>query len=338
MRRLNVIGLETRLGYRTVELIEGDITNLERRADVLVLSAFAGGYVPTPGSVMGSLWKRHRISLVELAQRPAIDLRESLCIWLSQVIPTGPASRLMCVELIGTGERLGELMDNVFACLLLAEAKGIPTGMVAMPLLGTGLQNIDPNEITGLLIPKAKKYLERSYGTSEIQFVEIEENKAALISDAMDKQLGRAKVTLPQEQLVGALRADVRHLLIQSQSLFSGSAIRLYNDWIRLLDEPMVRSADFGVAARKLVELLLSDLEVPQQPLYKRIRALEERSTVAPWICGYMHVIRHLGNESAHEVTAGERRPSVVAPSDLTAGLFCVRRLLEFRLNEGTGG
>ncbi|WP_161794818.1 DUF4145 domain-containing protein [Desulfonatronum thioautotrophicum] len=77
------------------------------------------------------------------------------------------------------------------------------------------------------------------------------------------------------------------------------------------------------------MELITKKLGANSGQLATRIRDLETKGIVAPWLCGYMHVLRHLGNEAAHENVHGASRvPSVVAPADLIAGLFCVQRQL----------
>lgn len=335
MNRLNVIGLDTPHGYRTVELLQGDIAQLDFQADILVVSAFRGDYSPLHGTVLGALKVAHGMDVKALSGRPEYDLRTPLCIWISTGLDAGPAHRLMCVEMIGTGLPTADVLVNVFAGLALADAKGIPIRLVAMPLIGTGNQRMDPKEIASLLVPRAESYLQRSYGAESLYFVELDADRAQLIADAMDAFLGRSRVVLPQEQLVGYLREDIRNFFLRAKTRFSSRSDHLYNEWIQLLQAPAVRSSEFGVASRKLVEFILADLDVPDQPLYKRIRALEERGDVAPWVCGYMHLLRHFGNESAHENQRGSgRRPPVIAPPDLTAGLFCVERLLEFWLNE----
>jgi hypothetical protein len=101
-------------------------------------------------------------------------------------------------------------------------------------------------------------------------------------------------------------------------------------DWLRLLSQDEIRSVEFGVAARKLVEFVVTSLGVTKGALAQRIRELETLGRVAPWLCAYMHVLRQLGNEAAHESGAGSGRiPAVLSPADLTAGLFCVQRLLD---------
>lgn len=339
MQQLNVVGLETRFGFRTIELFRGDITDLDPRADVLVVSAFAGGYSPNTGSVFGALHSRHAIDARSLSEDPALDLRNALGIWLTRVLPTGPAKRILCVHLVGGEIELGEALDNVFAALHLFAAKGVPTELVVLPMLGAGHQKLKPDVIAREIVPRAQRYLESAIATTVLRFVEIDSEKARLLSDALDDTLGRLRVTLPQETLTAALLADVRSKLTAANSLFSNQGRALRLEWIRLLQQEQIRSVEFGVLARKLVELILTKRGVAQQNLYRRIHAYEETRTVAPWICGYMHVLRHLGNESAHEnSTQLKRIPSSVGPLDLAAGLYCVERLLDFWIaSEPTG-
>ena len=46
MERVNVIGVETLYGLRTLELFIGDVTTVP--CDILAVSAFKGGYSPIP--------------------------------------------------------------------------------------------------------------------------------------------------------------------------------------------------------------------------------------------------------------------------------------------------
>lgn len=339
MQQLNVVGFETRFGFRTIELYHGDITALSPRADVLVVSAFAGGYTPNVGSVFGGLFEKHAIDAQQLSRTPELDLRAPLGVWLSRPLSVGPATRLLCVHLRGGDIAPLEALDNVFASIMLFAAKGVPTSVVALPLLGAGHQQLNPDTLVGELVSRARTFLERALATDSLRFVEIDLQKAKLIADSMDRVLGRLRVTVPQATLTAALLEDVRNKLALASTLFVDGATELRLDWIRLLQQEQIRTIDFGVQARKLVELILTRLDVDQQPLYKRIHALEQRNSVAPWICGYMHVLRHLGNESAHQSIAGATRiPSAVGPSDLTAGLYCVERLLEFWLSSQAHG
>lgn len=106
------------MGYRTVELLEGDITALEDKVDMLVVSAFAGDYEPVPGTVLWSLKSKYWIDLKSLIKNASLDLRSSLSLWISDEISSGPCNRLMCVEILGTDFDLADIFNNVFAALI----------------------------------------------------------------------------------------------------------------------------------------------------------------------------------------------------------------------------
>lgn len=330
MSQINIVGVDTHHGFRTLELHEGDITSLDFHVDVLVFSAFAGSYIPSPGTVIQALLRRHRVDVEAESAVPALDVRTALGLWVSRPLePEVPIGRLMCVEFHGSGLELDEILDNVFAGLTVLDAKGIPVSTVALPLLGTGLQFLPPEQIARELVPRARTHLQRSTTTSRIVFVEIDPSKAKLVSDGIDKALGRERVTLPQQHLVAALRQDIQHRIQHSAGLFRGGE-HVREEWLRLLSQSEIRSIEFGIAARKLVEFCTAYMGVKKGPLAVRIREMETQGRVAPWLCAYMHVLRQLGNEAAHENASGASRiPAIVAPADLTAGLFCVQRLLE---------
>ena len=325
-----MIGVETRHGFKTLELHEADLAGLDFRVDVLVLSAFAGDYLPTPGSVVHALETRFDLVIGAEASAPWLDMRSALGVWVSRELSTSDRiARLLGVELLGTRMEFKESLENLFAALALIEAKGVSVDTVALPLLGTGAQMFDAGQVVRELVPRARGYLERSASTTRLAFVEIDPTKAGLVSDGLDAALGRERVTLPQEQVVAALRQDI-HNQIQTLNQLFATAEHTRSEWLGLLSEPTIRSVEFGIAARKLVELFVGLMGAREGPLANRIRALETKGVLAPWLCAYMHVLRQLGNEAAHENVSGSKRvPRVLSAADLVAGLVCVRRLLD---------
>lgn len=329
MSQINIVGVETRHGFKTLELHEGDIARIPFDVDVLVLSAFAGSYIPSPGTVIQSLLHRHGIDVEAEAEDPALDLRTALGVWISRELTRDvPIRRLMCVELYGSSLELQETLDNVFGGLLLMEAKGIDVTTVALPLLGSGLQMLPAEQVASELIPRARAYLSRSSSTKRLMFVEIDPIKAKVVSDGIDAALGRKRVNLPHAELVSALRQEIQDTMHENPALFTdGEHVRLA--WLSLLNQPEVRSVEFGIAARKLVEYYVGQMGATKGHLAARIRQLETQGRIAPWVCAYMHVLRQLGNEAAHENVGVGRVPPIIAPADLTVGLFCTQRLLD---------
>ena len=331
MQRLNVVGLHTRNGFRTCELYQGDIVALDRNVDVLVVSAFAGRYKKTPGSVIGSLWTQCHIDVATLAQEPALDFRNSLGVWCSQTIVGQPFSIIVCADIRGSVPTVAEILENVFVTLTILEIKHTPIRRVALPVLGAGYQQLPTETVAHELIHASRRYLERSTTAESVLFVEINPTRAAELANAMDATLGRESALLAPTQLLESVRADLVSALEEASSLFEPDATTLRDDWQRLLRSPAVRTSELGFLGRRLVELLVNRLggETSGQ-LHQRIRSLEAQGHIAPWICGYMHVLRHLGNEAVHEQASKKRVPPFVDQSDLSLSLLCVERLLRF--------
>jgi hypothetical protein len=332
MRELNVVGIEASAGFCVFHLLEGDITGLQEPVDVLIASAFVGSYAPTPGTVFAALREKHGVDVRELARDAEYDFRRSLGVWVSKQQAGGVFSRLLCVELIGAAQPISEILNNAFAALTLLEAKGEEIGRVAMPVLGAGSQGLDSDQMISLLLTQSKRYAERSRSLREVLFVEVDSARATALASAMDDVLGRRRVLLPKSELLSAMRKETMAALDQLQLRYPRQHDDLFAAWRALLEQEDIRSVELGIQSRKLVETLVAML-LPgraRDRLVDRIRAIENAGQVAPWICGYMNVLRHFGNESAHEKPPSERQPPSVEEGDLALTLLCVERLLEY--------
>lgn len=329
----NVLGIETRFGYRTFRLIEGDITALNSTVDAVVTAAVVGGYAPIKGTVFGAMKTNLGIDVSRLSEDPALDLRDALGVWVSKELAGQPFARLVCCELVGSKLPLEEVLQNVFVALLMMEAKSIPVRSVAMPVMGTGTQRLQADQVIQLLLRLGREFAERSRTLDTLTFVEINPQRAADLAMAMDQQLGRVRVALPRDQVVAAVRSDISNKLIHANQLFLPDATQLRDEWQRLLESAEIRSVEVGVLSRRLVELFVRRYGAPvAESLPNRIRALE-KAGVAPWICGYLQVLRHFGNEAAHEGQAEARQPPAVEQPDLALCLFCVERVLGFAVS-----
>ncbi len=331
MQRINVVGVNTRYGYRTCALYIGDVTQLGRHVDVLGISAFAGSYEPIPGTVIRALEKNLGVNVEQLSRAPEFDLRTALGVWVSEPIADQEFSRIVCAELLNSGLTFRAVLENVFVVLSMLEAKRVPIRTTAFPLLGTGSQRLDAREVAGELIRASRRFLERSSSAEEVLFLAKDGLKAAAIAQAMDEALGRQNISLQTSQLLSAIRADVADTLRESADLFLPDAEIVREDWVRLLESTEVKASELAVQGRKLVELLVRRLHpTGKGHLRERIHALETQGQVAPWIGGYMHVLRHFGNEAAHAGGGKDRVPPFMEEADLGMCLLCVERLLRF--------
>lgn len=140
MELCNVVGIDTPLGFRSFELYEGDLTDPAAAADVLVVSAFANSYHPTPGTLIHALETRMGIVVASLLRNCLYDFRRELGLWLSQELATGHFRHILAMELRGGYQPLEEVLENIFVGLAILEAKHVEIQTLALPLVGSGLQ------------------------------------------------------------------------------------------------------------------------------------------------------------------------------------------------------
>lgn len=345
MQPLNLVELETRWGYRSVELYHGDITRLASKVDVLAVSAFKDGYHPTPGTVLGALHANCGISVAALAKTKEYDLRDAFGCWVARVTPADRFERLVCVEIIDVAlsiqeqkARLRDIIQNLFVVVSVLEAKGVKVKTLAMPVLGAGKQRIEAEPAIRALLESASTYLKQSPNLARVLFVEYNEQRARQLDVAMDTVLDRVAV-MPKGELVKGLRDDIAQNLDRATEIGDAAAKRIFGDIRRLVLAEQSRSFEVGIVARRLVEFIVTDVQ-PQQrrgaDLMNRIERLADLH-IADWIRSYMHVLRVFGNESAHEKNRDSRRPATIDPSDMALCLFCIQRLLDFWLDYKRG-
>jgi hypothetical protein len=334
MERLNLVEIETRLGFRTFELYCGDITRLEPKVDILAVSSFARGYSPVPSTVFGALQENCGISVKALAQKCEFDFRDSLGCWVAKIdCPEGPAERLLCVEMVGTDFPVAEIIQNLFIVMSVLEMKEIPSASLALPILGAGMQGLDPVEVINELLSASLNYLERSRSLTKVQFVEFNEERARQLDKAMNQFLGRVRVVLPKGELMVGVRKDIVVTLQRAQIVAGGQARDLFNNLSRLIASDQSRSFEIGIIARRLVEFVCDDILRNQTNVELRQKIFRLYAlNIADWIISYMHVLRIFGNESAHERRNSDRKPPVVGEADLALCLFCIHRLVNFWL------
>lgn len=213
MLLLNEVALETPRGFRTIELYEGDLTQLGRPVDALVLSAFAGSYQPVPNSLIRSLHEVFGLDVKRLLSEAQLDFRTQLSVWVSRPLEDSnvvvPYGRIIGVEMRGGAAAIGEALDNVFAAVGLLEAKGVVIKTIAMPLLGTGSQRLDPSEVLRTLLPAVRRAMDRLEHLDRVYFVERDPSRAKAISDAIDSTLQRSSERLGTDDALDSVRRDL---------------------------------------------------------------------------------------------------------------------------------
>lgn len=341
MELVNAVDIETKWGLRTFELRRGSVMDLEETADLLAVSAFSHSldhFAEDPTSysvyahtIIGALHEQAGIDVAKLRQKPALDLRPALGCWVSELTESPRIRRVLCIEDIGVRASAADAIHDAFVALSVAEQKGLSARTFVLPLLGAGVAGNDPSAIVAALLYNARRHLIESEEIHRIVFVERDKEKARTIDNAMNDALARVRVSLPRGQVADAIREDLARSVDVALSVVGHQHQRILKDFARLVVSPEARSFEIGLVARRLVETIVADLlgKLKGVDLGKNIDALAERH-VADWVRSYMHVLRVLGNESAHERQIGARFPETVRDGDLSVVLLCAKSVLDF--------
>lgn len=343
MTIINLFEIDTVYGFKAVELHHADLTDLSFNVDLLVLSAFKNNYVPTNGTLIGSLFKNRAINVQELAVQPAIDLRDSMGVWLSKPIDVGhPYHRIACIEMMkltGGKLRVEQSVKNLFSLISIGEMQDIHFTSLAMPIIGSGQQGILPEDVLEVLMPISLKALYTIPRLQKIIFVEYTAEKVKILNQAMNKHLARKESdvqSIPENSLSNAILQDVAASLKKlKMSLGQGDPNELttIDEFLMKLQAGSLRFFELGLLSRRLCELVVKDiLEVKRlkDPLYLAIDGLKEKKKISGWIISYLHTLRIFGNEAAHEKGNTGYVPAQIHQQDLLTILFFLNRVLDF--------
>lgn len=175
-----------------------DATSFPEPIDILTTSASVGSYAPVPRTVFEAL-NNKGIVVGYLANDPEIDLRQPCNIWLSKKIHSAATEieRIGCIELVGNhlySKTEAEIEQSIinsirayFRMLELAALCGVKMDVVALPLLGSGAQNIPYHMLLIPLINECISFLKRNFEVKKIYFIEKNLSKANLIADTLKK-------------------------------------------------------------------------------------------------------------------------------------------------------
>ena len=331
MNQLNVVGIESPYGYKTLELYEGNLLDLDERVDLLVPSAVRSSYIKTPGTLVQGLHDRFGLDVGALHERPPLLVPTPFSFWLSEPVDTPITSRLLCLEFDGPGTDPDIAAENLFVALSVLELKGGSLETVALPLLGAGSQQVDPEGVMRGLLGRVQPFLTRSEAVRRMLLVERDPSRARLLDEGMDTVLNRQRITVSPGEIVKSLRTAIDHQLDLLRSDLGRSHKVLLDDLHSTVTRDDVHSYEIGVMGRRLAEAVVNGLSngSNHKPLAAKIGALASQG-VASWVVSYLHLLRVFGNEAVHENSQHETVPPAVQESDLTVCLVCIERILDF--------
>lgn len=170
---------------KAIEVWCHDLTTFPQYIDLLTISAYLDSYSITSKSLIGALWRSLHLDVGKLLKNPYIDLRSHVGCWLSNEIKDSTAymhfGRIGCISLNGIDAESGHIMNRLrsyFHMLDLAADAGIAMETIAMPIIGTGRQKIQTEDILLPLMNEVVSLMKRNSAVKKVVFVERDWDKA----------------------------------------------------------------------------------------------------------------------------------------------------------------
>ena len=177
---------------KVIEVWCHDITTFPQHFDLLTISSYYNSYNIDSKSVIGALWRSMQLDVGELVKDPYVDFRSLIGCWLSKEIPEpatkGHFTRIGCISLHGKDSQEKNIMGRLkayFHLLDLAADTDISMETVALPLIGTGVQKIQADQILLPLMNEVVSLMKRNEKVKKVIFVEHNWDKANMTAEAL---------------------------------------------------------------------------------------------------------------------------------------------------------
>jgi hypothetical protein len=326
---------------RSLELRHGDFFDDKLQLDVLVISAWGGFYEPQDGTMIKALEDQCRIT-VKTLQR-ALDFSEipSIKAWISDDLTSvepplnwkadcSRFKRLVVIESPkndSTTDQQPSLEEGIpvfhqmFRMLALLKLHGINCHTVATPLLNTGRQGAELQPLIAGLRRSMRAGFENVPELRNLVIFDLKANAIQELSTAINEDLKRPEIQGEVIVLDDQLGFDPKPLRKQLQRLLKRQELvseapelpATIGDLIHQLDSGEIQLAAIAIAARKLIEVLVTietkGRGVGNENLYRRINNLEP--SISAWLANGLHGVRIFGNWMAHtDVVIGQVVPS----------------------------
>jgi hypothetical protein len=192
MKLISELTIQRARGNAVIQFLQGDLSAIpaDHRTDILVLSAFPGCYLPTEGTLIGSLYDKG-LDVEMLSGHKQADLREQLDCWLSQPLDKSlqkklNIKRILCFE---PGRQINasqELVGNIFRCIN-TFAFDDKNNVVAMPMVASGCQAVAEEAMLPALLDAGIFWLESGLPLVCIKFVIYREEQVAMARKIFEK-------------------------------------------------------------------------------------------------------------------------------------------------------
>ncbi|MFM7473112.1 MAG: hypothetical protein ACKO00_04270 [Crocinitomicaceae bacterium] len=305
----NIVSISTNSGYKTIEIHHDDLSKLTWHTDVLVISAFRGGYVPVPNTLIEALQLNQSIEIEKLAKDKLFDFRDTLNAWVSQPLVGKSYSYIVCLEgMFESHHNTGNIeshLEDLLAVLAVMQHKGIKIENIALPFLGTGNQGIPLDQLVPTLIKKSKELLETIQSVNTLYFVHPKLTHVEHINTEVNIYMKRGQDRLfkirEDLQLAEALDRISQKLLQLCQAMEFRNT-KTIEEFATRIKEDDIRIYELGILARRAMERILKNMlpEDNSMTLSELVGSLRQMN-FSPWMLSYLHTVRSFSNFLSHE-------------------------------------
>ena len=338
MSVLNVVSVDTKRGYKLIQLCHGNVVDI--KSGLLVLST-SNKPEATPSGLLVSHLK-HRYNFICSKERPLLHFSPTEWSTVQEGTDDTPFRHLLqlCVGGSINEESLQTYIKRVaqglFASVSALEILGIPTHTISLPVLQAHKISDETGYrvIIEALIRESISWLKRSESTDVINLCVYFGDELHIWSDAMDRVLGRTIVSVHTDSMMQMFLSRVLH---EAEHHVHGPI----GESVSSLKQVLSHTESLGVEhisvyARKLVESICKEVlklhnRKTSGDLLSCIERLREGGIAAPWILSYMHNIRILGNENVHVREEGKvYTPNTMNSNDVISLLSSIQAVLQY--------
>jgi hypothetical protein len=193
-----------------IQLLQGDLSAIpkEHAADILIISAYPGSYIPVPKTLIASLDEKG-LSIAEMARHKAFDLRDQLGCWLSQPLNKEQQAqfnfkKILCFEPWHQTTDQASLVGNIFRCIN-TFAFSENNNVIAMPVLASGQQKVSFEKMLPAMLDASIFWMESGLPITCIKLVLFsdEQAKAALPVFIRARQQNELKQSVRDGSITG---------------------------------------------------------------------------------------------------------------------------------------
>jgi hypothetical protein len=334
---INSVSVETVEGYKSFNLIHGDIAVVN--TDLLVISTHANVDEPPSGQLIRALSLNFDTKINPNHKFMHLSDQSWTCF---QEEGTASFSYLLTLRMPKISKDhdqskfYNKLVPGIYASIAALEHLGYKFKLVTLPVLYA--QRLG-NYMEGVksLITHSLNWLKKSNYTHTVQFVIYYSDELNEWDYAMNQILERSYIP-PNTNLI--LKGLINEIVLILKSSLSNPLSKTIEPLLRALEKiDRICIEHVGVFGRKFAEeftiLLMKKYNLKASELFiNNLDILQKSGRLAPWILSYLHSLRVFGNEIIHTRQSIKYVPNKLTENDLNSILISIKALLLFWNNE----